>query len=138
MNKTNTFKSGKKNKEHMNNEGKEFLTQNNDSHNTRSKSVQLIVLVLINLTLAQLLVLLWHHFIVHVLICTTLAVSTDHTILTQSKLWLAVQSLRNQRTEWTCDACMCLFHVNTCRLKRQELIQSRKLCVLRSVKKCTN
>lgn len=35
MNKTNTFKSGKKNKEHMNNEGKEFLTQNNDSHNTR-------------------------------------------------------------------------------------------------------
>lgn len=134
MNKTNTFKSGKKNKEHMNNEGKEFLTQNNDSHNTRSKSVQLIVLVLINLTLAQLLVLLWHHFIVHLLICTTLAVSTDHTILTQSKLWLAVQSLRNQRTEWTCDAC--LFHVN--RLKRQELIQSRKLCVSRSVKKCTN
>lgn len=58
MNKTNTFKSGKKNKEHMNNEGKEFLTQNNDCHNTRSKSVQLIVLVLINLTLAQLLILL--------------------------------------------------------------------------------
>lgn len=27
MNKTNTFKSGKKNKEHMNNEGKEFLTK---------------------------------------------------------------------------------------------------------------
>lgn len=58
MNKTNTFKSEKKNKEHINNEGKEFLTQNNDSHNTRSKSVQLIVLVLINLTLAQLLILL--------------------------------------------------------------------------------
>lgn len=35
MNKTNTFKSGKKNKEHINNKGKEFLTQNNDSHNTR-------------------------------------------------------------------------------------------------------
>lgn len=85
MNKTNTFKSGKKNKEHMNNEGKNS-EQNNDSHNTRSKSVQLIVLVLINLTLAQLLVLLRRHFIVHVLICTTLAVSTNHTILTQSKL----------------------------------------------------
>lgn len=133
MNKTNTFKSGKKNKEHMNNKGSKFLTQNNDSHNTRSKSVHLIVLVLINLTLALLLVLLWHHFIVHLLICT---ISTDHTILTQSKLWLAVQSLRNQRTEWTCDACICLFHVN--RLKRQELIQRRKPCVSRSVKKCTN
>lgn len=47
MNKTNTFKSEKKNKEHMNNKGSKFLTQNNDSHNTRSKSVQLIVLVLI-------------------------------------------------------------------------------------------
>lgn len=58
MNKTNTFKSEKKNKEHMNNKGSKFLTQNNDSHNTRSKSVQLIVLILINLTLAQLLVLL--------------------------------------------------------------------------------
>lgn len=35
MNKINIFKSEKKNKEYINNEGKEFLIQNNDFYNIR-------------------------------------------------------------------------------------------------------